>query len=144
MLNVCIVRPYVHQGADVSPAPADSVTLEQLADLIKQHNGNGFRIVTVLFDEGNGDCSDGCDCHQKVLIEHPAVADALPGLSEDIISDRQVGNQIQQEPHRLLNPIAECMIEKVQGDHHRSGQENTNQHPFLLFIHRNRLPSLNN
>ena len=44
-LDIGIVRADVHQSADVLPALAHGIALEQLADLIEQHDRDGLGIV---------------------------------------------------------------------------------------------------
>ena len=98
LLNVGIVRPDVHQRADVLPALAHRVALEQLADLIEQHHGDGLVIVAALLIDGQRERAHRGHRHQEVLVEHPPVGDALPGLFQNVIADDQIRCQIQRQP----------------------------------------------
>ena len=81
--DIGVVRPDVHELADVPAAFADGIALEQFADLVEQHDGNGFLVVTG-FQQADGQRAEGCHGHQEVLIEHLAVQDPFPGLPEDM------------------------------------------------------------
>ena len=76
-LDVGIIGTNVHQLADIAAAFAHRIALEQLADLIKQHNCDCFGVISALFIQSDTDGTEGCNCHQKVFIEHLAIFDTL-------------------------------------------------------------------
>ena len=123
-----MIRADVHQLADVAAALADRIALEPFADLIKQHDGDGLRIIPVVRD-GQGDGTDGRDRHQKALIEHLPVAYALERLDQDIITDHQIGDHVQKKPDRPFRR------HEMQHDHERGRNEYARQHLLLLFVH---------
>ena len=125
--NICIIRPDIHQITDIPAALTDCITLEQLSDLIKQHNCNAFFVIA----EGNR--SDGCHCHQEIFIKHLPVTDSFPGFPQNIIADHKIRNQIEKK----LQPLwygnnASCNPDDNQ-KHCR--HNNSFQYFFLLFIH---------
>jgi len=85
-LNVGVIGADVHQGADGFAALAHRIALEQLANLVKQHNSNTFTIIT------KGNRAYGCYRHQKILVKHLMILNTLAGLDQNIISDNQIRN----------------------------------------------------
>ena len=129
LLDVGVVGADVHQGADVLAALAHGVALEQLADLVEQHDGDGLVVVAALFIDSQGEGADGGHGHQEVLVEYPAVEDALPGLLHNVVADDGVGRQIQRQPQPAGNG------DKVQGHQHDRRDEDADEHLFLLLCH---------
>ena len=72
LLDIRVVGADIHQLADVAAALSDRVALEQLADLIEEHNGDGFDIISASGKSGRHR-ADGCHCHQEVFIEYLSV-----------------------------------------------------------------------
>ena len=130
LLNVGIIRPDVHQLADIPAAFAYGIALEQFADLVKQHYGDGL-VIIAGFQQADGQGAEGGHGHEKVFIENLAVQDALPGLSQDIIADDKVGNQPEQEQRNSGNR----QRHKPKDQHQCRGDENPDQHLLLLFCH---------
>ena len=129
LLDIGVVRADVHQGADVFAALAHGVALEQLADLVEQHDGDSLVVVAALFVDGQRKSADGGHGHQEVLVEYPAVEDALPSLLHDVVADDDVCRQIQRQPQ----PAGDG--DKVQGHQHHRRDEDAEQHLFLLLCH---------
>ena len=129
LLNVGVVGTDVHQGADVLAALAHGVALEQLADLVKQHDGDGFVVVAALFIDGQREGADSGHSHQEVLVEYPAVEDALSGLLHNVVADDDIGRQIQRQPQ----PAGDG--DHVQRRQHHRCEDDAYQHLFLLFCH---------
>ena len=77
LLDVRVVGTDIHERGDAAAGLADRVALEQLADLIKEHNGDGLGIVAAPFIERQRDGTDGRNRHEKIFVEHLPVADAL-------------------------------------------------------------------
>ena len=134
-LHIGIIRPDVHQRADVPPALANGIALKQLANLIKQHHGDGFCIIPAVFDQCNGDRADGCDSHQKVFIKHPPVEDALSGLLQNIIADDQIGKKIEEKPGGFPHLISESAGCQAQRNQQNCRDKDAREHFFLLFVH---------
>ena len=128
-LNVRVIRADIHQRADVAAALADGVALKQLADLIKQHDGDGFHIVAAARDDRQRERADGGHGHQKVFVEHLTVQNAPPRLFQNVIADDQIGDQIQR---KLQNAGHGDQLQRDQ--HGRSGQD-AREHLFLLPVH---------
>ena len=129
LLNVGIVRPDVHQRADVLPALAHGVALEQLADLIEQHHGDGLVVVAALLIDGQRERAHRGHRHQEVLVEHPPVGDALPGLFQNVVADDQIRCQIQRQPQPPRHR------DNIQRDQHRRRDEYAYEHFLLFFRH---------
>ena len=101
--DIGIVRADIHQSADVLTALTNSITLEELTDLIKQHNSNAFHIVTASGPDSNDKGADGCDRHQKILVECLTIENAFSGLSQNIIADYQISDQIENHLYNARN-----------------------------------------
>ena len=129
LLDVGIVGTDVHQGADVLAALAHGVALEQLADLVKQHDGDGFVVVAAFFIDGQREGADGGHGHQEILVEHPAVEDAAPRLPQNVIANDGVDRQVQRQPQ----PAGDG--DHIQRRQHHRREDNAYQHLFLLFCH---------
>ena len=82
------------RAADVPAALADGVALEQLADLVEQHDGDALDIVAALRPDGKEECAERRQCHQEVFVKCAAVDNALSGLFQDVIADDQIRGQI--------------------------------------------------
>ena len=133
VLDVRVVGADVHQRRDVAAGLADRVALEQLADLVEQHNGHGLVIVAALFVDRERDGADRGDRHQKVFIEHLMVADALEGFAQNVVADDDIRGKIEDrgDEHRQRREL--CYKEQ-----HRRDQDAI-KHLFLFFRHGNDL-----
>ena len=132
-LDVGVVGADVHQRRDVAAGLADGVALEQLADLIEQHDRHGLVIVAALFIDGERDRADGRDRHQEVFVEHLMVADALPCLAQDVVADGDVGGKIENggDGHRQRHKLCD--------EEQRRRDQDAAEHLLLLFRHGNDL-----
>ena len=117
------------------PALTDGIALEQLADLVKEHDGDGLGIIAAFVDQGNRHSADGCHRHEEVLVKDLSVFDALGRLEEDIVAHQQVGDQVQEEPDRFMHTVGEGLDGKVQHHHQHGRDQNAPEHDFLFFIH---------
>ena len=87
LLNVGVVGGDVHHGADRFAALAHGVGLEQLADLIEQHDSGAFGHVRVgVGEEHHGKCADGRDRHEEAFVEGFAAADVVVCLLEHVVA----------------------------------------------------------
>ena len=127
--DVGIVRADVHERRDVPAALADRVALEQLADLVEQHNGDGLGEVRVLFVDRQRDRTERGDGHQEVFVEHTAVADALGGLFQDIIADDQIRHGEQHDPHHAGHR------DELRDQQQHDRDADPDQHFFLFLRH---------
>ena len=118
----------VHQRADAAAAFADSIALEQLADLVEQHDGDALCILA------KRDRADRGDSHQKVFVKGLRVPDPLDGLEQNVIADDQIRHHEQRE----AQPSLEGQKQQHQND--RSCGKDPPQHFFLLFAHTAHLP----
>ena len=80
-LQIRAVGADVHQRGDARTALADGVGLEQLTDLVEQHNGHALGVLAAA------DGADRGDGHQEVLVKNLAVLDAHERLAQDIMAD---------------------------------------------------------
>ena len=136
------VRPDIHQLADVFPAFTHRIALEQLADLVEKHHGNGF-VKVAGFQQADDQGTDGGHSHQEVLVEHLAVQDALECLPEDVVTDNPVRNQVQKHPGKPLQDavlrdalqVREIFRQEMKNNQQRAGYKNPDQHFFLLLRH---------
>ena len=95
--DIGIIGPNIHQFADVAAAFADGIALEQFTNLVKEHNGNRFRIIAVFIDS---QCQGPHrrHGHEKIFVKHLTVANPLHGFAQYIIADNAVGNDIGCQP----------------------------------------------
>ena len=130
-LKVGIVGPDVHQLGDVAAALAHGVALEQLAHLIKQHDGHAFAV----FPQHDG--AHGGHGHEEVLVEHLAVFDAQEGLAQDVVAHQQVGYEEQQEdgPFRQ-GRVYDVLGDQVQRHEEQGRDDDPPQQVLLFFVHR--------
>lgn len=49
------------------------VALEELADLVEEHNGDSFDILAAFCPDGNEECPQRGKCHQEVFIKYTTV-----------------------------------------------------------------------
>ena len=127
--NVGVVGADIHKRADVLAALADGVALEQLAYLVKQHNGDSLVVVAAALIYRQRKRADRGDGHQKVLVKYAAVEYALAGLSEYIVADDDVYDQIQRQTKQAGDG------DKVQRDEHYGRDDDACQHLSLLLGH---------
>ena len=130
-LDVGIVGANVHERRDAAAGLADGVALEQLADLIEEHDRDGLGVVTAFFVHGERDRADGRDRHEEVFVEHLMVADALPCLAQNVVADGDIGGEVEHggDEHRHGN--------EFRGKEQRRRDQNAIKHLFLLFRHGN-------
>ena len=127
-LQVGVIGADVHQGGDVFPALAHRVALEQLADLVEQHNGGGLPVLL------QGQRAHGGDGHEEVLVEDLALHHAQEGLAQHVIADDQIGNEIQRQ---LCVPgQGHKGAEHPNRRQRRNGNQDTAQHAGLFSCHR--------
>ena len=129
LFDVGVIGTDVHQRTDVAAALADGVALEQLADLVEQHNGDTLDVVAALRPNGEEERAERGDSHQEALVKCAAVDDADACLAEDIVADDEVGGHIGQEP-----PDA-GQGEECKRDEHDCRDRDADKHFFLLFVH---------
>ena len=122
MLDVSVVGRDVHHGADRLAALAHGVCLEQLADLVEQHDGGAFGHVRVgIGEEHHGKRTDGRDCHKETLVEGLATADVVVCLLEHVVAGNQKRHEEQCEAGVDVARGAECGGEDaklIEGVHH--------------------------
>ena len=133
VLDVRVVGTDVHQRRDVAAGLADGVALEQLADLVEEHNGHGLGIVAALFIDGERDGADRGDRHQEVFVEHLMVADALPCLAQNVVADGDIGGEVERggDERRHGN--------EFRGEEQHRRDQDAAKHLFLLFRHKDDL-----
>ena len=122
MLDVGVVGRDVHHGADRLAALAHGVCLEQLADLVEQHDGGAFGHVRVgVGEEHHGKRADGRDGHEEALVERLAAADVVVCLLEHVVAGNQKRHEEQCEAGVDVARGAECGsegAELIEGVHH--------------------------
>ena len=123
MLDVGVVGCDVHHGADRLAALAHGVCLEQLTDLVEQHDGGAFGHVRVgIGEKHHGKRADSRDGHEEALVEGLAAADVVACLLEHVVAGNQ---KRQEEQHKADVDVvrgAECGgegTELVEGVYHR-------------------------
>ena len=125
LFQIGVIRPDIHQLADTPAAAADGPALEKLSDLVEPHDRHALRILT----ENHG--ADGGHGHQEVLIKDLPVHNAFPCLAQDIISYRQIRNQIEQKAQDRIS----VQGKESQDDHADAGGQDPDQQIFLFLIH---------
>ncbi len=108
-LAVCGVGADIHQVRDVPAGAVDGVILEELADLVKEHDGHRLQI---LLQQKR---ADGGDAHEEILIEYLAVANVAEGLPQHLVAEDEIGGQEEQG----LQPRRFCRQQRCY--HHRRG-----------------------
>ena len=121
--QIGIVRTDIHQFTDIAAALSDSDALEELTDLVKEHDSHSLGIFT----EHHG--SDRRNCHQEIFVKYLPVPDPLECLSQDIEAHGKVGHQEKQK--------ADCRVlfqrQNGQQDHHYYGGQDPIEQLFLFF-----------
>ena len=128
-LDVRIVRADVHQRGDALAALADGVGLEQLADLVEQHDCDGLGEIAAALVQRQRDGADRGHRHEEVLIEHLSVQDALARLVQDVVADDQVGRQVQDRRRE------HGQRREARRDQQDRGDDDAPQHLLLLSVH---------
>ena len=124
LLEVCVVRAYVHQFADTAPALSDGNTLKQLSDLVEQHDCHALAV----FSQDHR--ADGGYRHKKALIKDLMVQDSFPRLAQDVISHGEVRDQKEKEPHNWIV----IQRQNKQYDKHNCCRDDAQQQVLLFFI----------
>ena len=125
LFQIGVIRPDIHQLTDASAAAADGPALKELTDLVEPHDRHALGIFT----EDHG--ADGGHSHQKVLIKDLPVHDAFPGLAQNIISHRQIRDQIEQKAQDRI-PV---QGQESQNEHAHARGQDSGQQIFLFLIH---------
>ena len=121
--HIGIIRPDIHKGADVFPALSHRHGLKQFTDLVKKHYRHAFSELSlhalrlIVHSQQHG--SHGGHRHQEIFVKNLPVYDPKKRLPQDIVSDYQIGNQIQQEPRIPLHR------NKMQAHHQNSRSNDT-------------------
>ena len=76
----------VRELTDIFSAFAHGVALKQLTGLEEQHDGDRLGKFPALFHQGDGKGAHRGNGHQKALVQHPPVADASPGLGQNVVT----------------------------------------------------------
>ncbi len=133
ILDVGIVGADIHQGADVLSAASHGHGLEQLANLIEEHDRHTLGELALqppaLIVNAQQHGSHRGNGHQEVLVEHLPVADAQCRLAQDVIAYNEVGHQVQCEPQIPLHG------REVQRHHEDCRCDDAVQHFFLFLCH---------
>ena len=74
--NIGIIRSDVHKLTYVLTALSNCNILEQLTNLIKEHNRNCFCKITIIY-KCNYNCTYSCNCHKEILIKYLSVKNSL-------------------------------------------------------------------
>ena len=72
---------------DAVAALALGITLEKFANLEEEHDKDGLRELCLSpRQEADAESADGGDGHEKMLIEHLTLSDALPRFMERFVT----------------------------------------------------------
>ena len=97
-LDVRVVGRDVHHGRDGFAALAHGIALEQLADLVEQHDGRALRHMRLgVGEEDHGERADGGDGHEEALVEGLAATDVAPRLEKHVVPGDEVGDEVERE-----------------------------------------------
>ena len=121
--EICVIGADIHECGDGFSRSADGVLLEQNADLIKEHHGDGFGIFS------DDERADRGERHQKILVEHLQVQTAAKSFQERIVADDEIGHEIEAEPRDALNGNERERRE------HGGGDQDARDFDLLLFCH---------
>ena len=138
LFNVGIVRPDVHQVADVPPAFVHRIILEQFSHLIEQHDGHGFRKIGVFVD-AQAESPQAGHRHQEVLVQHLTPFDVLQRLAQDIVGNdhirRQVRHQVQHPGGKVHTGSTPAVRQKACSDGQQGADGDPPDHVFLFLFH---------
>ena len=122
LFDVGVVGCDVHHGADRFTALAHGVCLEQLADLVEQHDGGAFGHVRIgVGEEHHGKRADGRNGHEEALVEGLAAADVIECLLQYVVAGNQKRHEEQHKAGVDVARGAECGsegAELIEGVHH--------------------------
>ena len=122
LLNVGVIGRDVHHGADRFATLAHGICLEQLADLVEQHNGGAFGHVRIgIGEEHHGKRADGRDGHEEALVERLAAADVIECLLQYVVSGNQKRHEEQHKAGVDVAGLSKCDsegAELIEGVHH--------------------------
>ena len=90
-LNIGVVRADVHQFRDGAAALAHGHALEQLTDLVEEHDLHTLAVAA----QQNG--PHGGHGHEEILVKDLPVDDAQHRLAQHVITDDEIGGHIEQE-----------------------------------------------
>ena len=134
--NVGVIGANVHQIADVFAAFAHGISLKPFTDLIKEHHGNGFRVLAGIVVKCYGNGAQGSNGHQKIFIENTAVSYAFCCLEQDVIADKKIGDKVKRQSQRSRDRCKRETYEK------RCCKDDAYKHLFLLCLHLLQSPSV--
>ncbi len=81
----------IHQVGDGFAGAVDSKILKKFADLIEQHDGNGFGSVA------EEERADRGDAHEEVFVKEAALNEITEGVPDDIVTEEDISNQENRE-----------------------------------------------
>ncbi len=100
---VRVLRAEVHHRGNGFTGASHGVILEELADLIEEHNGDSLREIA------QGQRAEGGDGHQEILIEDLSVKDVRERLAQHFPADGQVRSHVD----RGLNPKSSRLRQEI-------------------------------
>ena len=129
-LEVGVVRADVHQRGDAAAAAADGDALEELADLVEEHDRDGLVEVAAALLDGQGDRAERRHRHQEVFVKDLPVFDAQRGLAQDVPADAEIGGGIQHTSR------PERQRQEIDQQQQRRRDHDAPEHLFLFPVHR--------
>ena len=116
--HVGVVGTDVHQAGDGPARAGGGVVLEELAHLIKEQHG--ARLVEALDGlagraavDGEREGAERRHAHQKVFVEHLAVADIAHGAPEHVVADEKIHDEVQREGEHPRRGAAEHLPQRA-------------------------------
>ena len=98
LLDVGVLRRDVHHLCDGLAALAHRVALEELSDLVEDHDGRALGHVGVgVWEEHHCKGADRCHGHEEALVERLAVRDVARRLDEHVVACDEVGDEVEGE-----------------------------------------------
>ena len=85
--DIRVVRGNIHHVRDRFARLAYGVAFEQRANLVKKHDSCAFGHVGFGFgEEDEGECADGGNGHEQILVERLFVRDTMPGFCQHVVA----------------------------------------------------------
>ena len=140
-LDIGVVGRDVHHLSDRFAALAHGVALEELSDLVEQHDGAALGRLRFGFGEQDrGEGADGGHGHEERLVEGVAASDVVPCLYEHVVAGDEKRYEVQDEGDVGLggteNSRDETGILEDQGHEEQGdGDENTISPRTLFLVH---------
>ena len=120
--DACCIGTDIHEGRDGAAGALHGIALEPLANLVEQHDGDALGVVT------EGECADGGDRHEEVLVKDAPVTDARRRAPENVPPDERVCCEEEYDTD-------DAVFEDHSRDEECCCSADAHEHPLLFLRH---------